>query len=332
MKEKCISIIIPVYNAEKYLSTLLNNIISNKEKLTDLVEIILVDDGSTDKSGSICDKYAFKYSFVKVIHQKNQGQSVARNVALDIACGKWITFVDSDDIVRINYLSLLLANIKNNKEADIIIFRYRSFSDENSDQEKINRAIKYSPKKVSILSKSAAMYYITTDEIGNYMWNKIFKRRLFDGIRFPVGRRFEDIAILYKCMQLAKKIYLYNDCLYFYRERLNSTTHVNGAKENVRLLKEAIISRSEQLEFFKRNNYYRAYKNASHAYVIHQIYYIIRVNNYRLPKDEMYGNAQNFIHTYTPKIKEGIKCYLFVKLYNMFPKLVEKSLQIITFN
>lgn len=324
MKEKKLSIIVPVYNVQKYISDAIDSIILNESNLEDWLEVILVDDGSTDKSGIICDQYALKYSFIKVIHQKNQGLSAARNVALDIANGEWIVFVDSDDIVRENYLSVLLNIIKYNKEADIIIFKYRMFIENNSIK---NTVATYSPQKISTLSKSTAMFYITTEEIGNYAWNKIFRKKLFKDIRFPVGKRYEDIAVMHKYFQLANNICLYNDYLYFYRQRVNSILHVEEAKERVNLYRDSVRARSEQISFFKKHNYSRAVKNASHYFVGEAIHYIIWINKANMPKDKEYVVAKKFVNSYVPKISEGKKLYLFVKLYNIFPKFVEEIIK-----
>ncbi len=329
MKDKKLSIIIPVYNVEKYISDSLNSIISVKKGLDDWLEIILVDDGSIDSSGSICDQYAEKYSFIKVIHQNNQGQSVARNIALNIASGEWITFVDSDDMVRSDYLTILLNNIQNNCQADIIMFKFNMFSDKDSIQKKVNETIPYTSEKISEISKSTAMYYLMDDEIGNYMWNKIFKRRLFNDIKFPAGRRFEDIAVLYKCFQLANKIFLYDDYLYFYRQHIGSTLHIKAPLERVDLLKESIQARKDQLNFFDKHKYVSAYNKAKSNYMTDEVFYIVWINKYGLPKDKIYSEAQKFIKSYKPKINEGKKFYFFIKIYSAFPKLVEKSIKLI---
>lgn len=326
MERKKLSVIIPVYNVQKYIYGTLNSLDLNKSNLDDWLEIILVDDGSTDKSGAICDKYASKYSFIKVIHQKNQGLSAARNAALDIINGEWIVFIDSDDIVRVNYLSVLLDIIDHNKETDIIMFKYKMFDDNDVFENKVDT---YSQKNISAISKSTAMYYLTTERIGNYAWNKIFKRKLFNDIRFPVGKQYEDIAVMYKCFQLASDIYLYNDYLYFYRQRVNSILHVEKNSKKVGLYRDSIRARSKQLSFFRKYNYSRAFKNASHYFVGEAVRYIFWVNKSHMPKDKEYLVAQNFINSYTPKISEGKKIYLFVKLYNIFPSSIEKLIRII---
>lgn len=117
-----ISIVIPVYNVEKYLDECLGSIIKNYHTN---VEVILVDDGSTDKSGSLCDKYDKKYEFISVIHKKNGGLSSARNVGIEKAKGKYIWFVDSDDYISNDSISNILEEAK--KDGDLIIGNYLVF-------------------------------------------------------------------------------------------------------------------------------------------------------------------------------------------------------------
>lgn len=329
MKRKKLSIIIPVYNVEKYVPDTLESIISKRNELLKWIEIILIDDGSTDNSGNICDLCASKYSFVKVIHQKNQGLSGARNSALGIASGEWIVFVDSDDIVRTDYVSVLLDNIKHNKEADIIIFKFRMFNSGDNIENKINKVNDYSPKNISSLSKSTAMYYLTIDEIGNFAWNKMFKKELFNDIKFPVGRRYEDIAVMYKCFQLANRIYLYNDYLYFYRQRANSILHATKIKDRVNLYRDSLRARKAQLDFFKKYKYYDALKNANQYFMVESVHYIFWVNKAHTTKDKEYMIAQEFLSSYTPKLSDGKNMYLFVNAYKKFPKLIEKCIRIL---
>ena len=119
-----ISIIVPVYNVEKYLSQCIESIINQNYKN---IEIILVNDGSTDKSGDICDSYSLKDNRIKVIHKKNEGVSIARNTGLKVATGEYIAFVDGDDFVH-EYIYTKLINIINNSKYDLVMCRfYRSF-------------------------------------------------------------------------------------------------------------------------------------------------------------------------------------------------------------
>lgn len=119
-----ISIIVPVYNVEKYLSQCIESIINQNHKN---IEIILVNDGSTDKSGDICDKYSLKDNRIKVIHKKNEGVSIARNTGLKVATGEYIAFVDGDDLVDKDIYTRLI-NVINNSKYDLVMCRfYRSF-------------------------------------------------------------------------------------------------------------------------------------------------------------------------------------------------------------
>ena len=161
------------------------------------------------------------------------------------------------------------------------------------------------------------------------MWNKIFKKELFNNIKIPVGKRFEDLAVLYKYFQLANEIYLYDDILYFYRQRENSSIHVTNAKEKIALLRESIDVRTEQLKFFKEFNYLRAYKSANHYFMMEEVFYIVGINRYNLKKDDLYLDAQKYLRSYMPRTDDGIKFYLFIKLYNKIPKLIERCLKII---
>lgn len=328
-----LSIIIPVYNVKKYITNTLTSILKDNKILKNEIEILLIDDGSNDGSEEICDKYAGKYSFIKVLHQKNQGQAVARNTGLKVAKGNWITFVDSDDLVRKDYLSILLSIIKNIGEADIIIFKYKTFKNNaDLDDRNIND---FDPKhRLSNLSKKSAMYSLTTTEIGNYMWNKVFKRDLFKNVKFPSGRRYEDLAVLYKYFHLAENICLYDDYLYFYRQRDDSTIHVQNedSMKRIDLLKEEIRARREQLKFFEKNGYSDAYINAYRELMNDETLYIFWTYKFNLEKDILYKESIKNIASYHPKIKNDKKIYLFVKMYNMFPRFTEKCVRMISKN
>ena len=120
MKDSKISIIVPVYNAEKYLVECLNSLVEQTYKN---IEIILIDDGSIDNSAKICDEYAKKDERIKVVHQKNSGVSVARNNGLDMHTGDYVMFVDSDDWIELNTCEILINNIISN-DKDILIYNY----------------------------------------------------------------------------------------------------------------------------------------------------------------------------------------------------------------
>ncbi len=215
-----VSVVVPVYNVEPYLDRCINSIVNQTYKN---LEIILVDDGSPDKCPEICDEWAKNDERIKVIHQKNSGLSGARNKGIESSIGKYICFVDSDDYVNENFVSCLYSSITENK-SDISICGYKEkypnsetdFSYENGE---------------GIISKEDLFRSILSNEqMGNFFANKMFIRELFDSIRFPVGKFYEDIYTFYKVAYLAEKIYVINNILYTYIRRQNSTTNIINKK------------------------------------------------------------------------------------------------------
>lgn len=214
-----VSIIIPIYNVEQYVRECLESVMNQTYKK---IEIILIDDGSTDRSGEIADNFALKDNRIKVIHKKNGGLSDARNAGIRAATGEYIMFLDSDDYAADDFVeSALRAAIDN--RADIVCFRFTSVTDSGE-------AISLSTKKeVDNLTE-----YANTDAIQDIFtlggtlkvnaWNKIYKRSLFssNNIEYPVGRIYEDNQTTYKLMYFAKKIIFLDKSLLFYRQRPGS--------------------------------------------------------------------------------------------------------------
>lgn len=211
-----ISIIIPIYNVEKYLPKCLDSVIS--QTYTN-IEIILVNDGSTDSSGLICDDYALKDSRIKVIHKENGGVSSARNIGLDTASGDYVMFVDSDDYVEVDFCekSLKMALEMN---ADIVSFGfYRERIDGTRKEVKT-----VCPRTVSP-SEGIKELITKKDYIYNFLWNKIFRLNLFLGLRYPIGKEYED-QNTYLLFHKANTIYVSDLILYHYVYRDNSITSI----------------------------------------------------------------------------------------------------------
>ncbi|MDP4142966.1 MAG: glycosyltransferase [Bacillota bacterium] len=209
-----LSIIVPVYNVEKYIHRCIDSIL--EQTFTDF-ELILVDDGSLDNSGRICNGYAGFDSRIKVIHKKNGGLSSARNAGLDIAQGEYIGFVDSDDwIEKDMYESLYNAMLK--YDADVTICgRFVVKRDEIT-------AISDS-EEVQVFNRFEALYELILDDINkinNFAWDKLYKKELFKDIRFPEGRYFEDIFTAYKILLAANKIVHIKSPKYYYFQREDS--------------------------------------------------------------------------------------------------------------
>lgn len=221
---KKISVIVPIYNIEQYLERMLNSLLN--QSFSNL-EIILIDDGSTDSSCKICDEYKEKDNRIKVIHQKNSGVSCARNKGLSIATGDYIGFVDSDDVIDKDMFKRLYDNIKK-YDCEISICGFVTFNNIPS--------FEYSDK-IIIFDKEKALKDIISDgDITGFLWNKLFKKDLFNGIEFPNGKIYEDMYVMPKLIEKANKICFDNSKLYGYFIRSNSYVNTYNEKKNVNYL------------------------------------------------------------------------------------------------
>lgn len=238
-----VSVIIPVYNVEKYLHRCLNSVKNQSFKNLD---VILIDDGSTDKSGEICENYCKEDFRFRVIHQKNRGQATARNLALDMAKGDYICFVDSDDYIEKTMIETLYNSITNNN-ADIAVCGYNRV---NETGELIKTFFPFNSE--GVLNKREAVLEILKDiHLFSFLWDKIFKRELFKNIRLPENKLFEDVATVYKIVQKAEKIIVIPLALYNYVER-NSSTIASYSDRRFRDQLEAFYG---QEKFAKQHHY-----------------------------------------------------------------------------
>lgn len=209
-----ITVIVPIYNVEKYVRKCIDSIINQSYKN---LEIILVDDGSPDKCGIICDKYAEKDSRIRVIHKKNGGLSDARNVALDVMKGNYVTFIDSDDYIDIEYISYLY-DLINHYNADISICGYKYITEEGKV---LNHPS--DDNTILIMNQEKAFFELLNSQyFSNSSCGKLFKSDCFNGIRYPCGRLYEDVATTYKTFFKSKKIVFGAHSLYFYLYRVGS--------------------------------------------------------------------------------------------------------------
>ena len=217
-----VSIIIPAYNVEKYLDRCLKSI--QEQTFRDL-EVILVDDGSTDRSGEICDRFAGENQCAKVIHQKNQGQSAARNAGIEAATGDAFFFLDSDDYISRDCIQKC-AELLCTKNADVAVIKMVNVSESMNKEIMVNTS-----NSEIILSPEQAI------EASLYQWyfdgsvgGKLYKRAVIGDIRFPAGCLSEDLATFHLFMSNAKIIVWINQIGYYYRQRDNSTMHVFNPK------------------------------------------------------------------------------------------------------
>lgn len=214
MTKPLISIIVPCYNVEQYLQKCIDSIMAQTYQN---LEILLVDDGSLDNSGIICDKYSAKDKRIIVIHKENGGQSDARNVALDVMTGEYVTFIDSDDYVTEDYVETLY-NLIIKFNAQVSVSQWHIFKEGTIP--KINS--KRTEEKCFTSVKAIENMFYQKFETGPCV--KMYHRSLFDsGIRYPKGVIFEDLYTIYKVLYLAEKIAYSNKEIYYYQFRSNST-------------------------------------------------------------------------------------------------------------
>ncbi len=239
-----VSVIIPVFNVEAYLREALDSVIN---QTYENLEIIVIDDGSTDRSGIICDEYALKDCRIRIIHQDNRGLSAARNVGLDIMKGDFVVFLDSDDAYLPEYVSTLVKN-QIQEDADIVICRYTS----HKELSKLNTYSKHvlgPTTGLCTLNRTEALRALIRNEINTSVWNKIYRSELWDDLRFPEGHVYEDIDTTYLVMNHVRKITIIESTLYLHRQRPGSITQSNSWTN----LSDMILSYSHLDKFVETN-------------------------------------------------------------------------------
>lgn len=226
--EQTVSVIVPVYNCKEYLPKCIESILNQTYPQ---IQLILVDDGSSDGSGEICDTFAAKDRRIQVIHQKNQGVSAARNAGLDAAAGEYLLFVDSDDQIAADTIETSLNGFVDNT-IDVVVFGVTKIRERESSQQPL-------PMEVGIYAKEEMLYGILKDYAGfgaGYPWNKVWRTGVFGG---PAGiprfdrdlYYFEDLEWVTRMLLQTQKAILLPEHLYQYYVRSDSATNKPGAEE-----------------------------------------------------------------------------------------------------
>lgn len=221
-----ISIIVPVYNVEQYLEQCIDSICGQTYPT---LEIILVDDGSTDSSGAICDAYAERDSRIKVIHKRNGGLSSARNAGLEMATGEFVAYVDSDDWVELGIYEACIKAMRQNEDADLALFPYVYFDQGKQDSGHLL------PQKHKLSREEAlSEYECATFQkgINPSVWSKLFRHEAIQGIKFPTGRVYEDLPYTYEVLSRCRSVVVINQVGYNYR-RDNAGSISNTIKANI---------------------------------------------------------------------------------------------------
>lgn len=214
-----ISIVIPVYNVEHYLERCLESVINQTYKN---IEIILVDDGSTDNSGNLCDIYAKKDLRIKVYHKDNGGLSDARNYGISMSNGKYISFIDSDDYVASDMIEALYKALCQHK-TDISICRPFDVY-ENGNLSRLDEKKENSSNFITISNVQAMKLVLEAKVISVQAWGKLYKKEIFDNINFPKNKIAEDAFIILKVLNSVKNVCYTRSEKYFYVHRPGSIT------------------------------------------------------------------------------------------------------------
>lgn len=277
----CISVIVPVYNVEKYLNKCIDSILS--QKLSNY-ELLLIDDGSTDSSSEICKTFALQDHRIKYFRKENGGLSDARNFGIERAVAKYIVFIDSDDYIDSDYLVSLYTAIVNN-DADVAMCGFKFVNDKYDLIDRVSVSDFEEDKKVISGKNLLRNVFKKNGHVFVVVWNKIYKRKLFDTVKFEKGRLYEDEYINFKLFWNVQKIALVDKQNYNYVQR-------NGSIKISKISKKKIIDIFEiyqrRMEFYKLkddNLYHLA--NVAYRKLLLRIYY-------------------DFIHTF-PSLKKSVQ-------------------------
>ena len=305
-KEIGISIIVPVYNVEKYLAICIRSLLAQSYKN---IEIILVDDGSTDTSGAICDKFAAQSSKIQVIHKKNGGLSSARNAGLAMAGGRYIGFVDSDDYVLPTMYEKLMDAVQK-YQAQIVSCKYFSFKEESTPQICIKNHQKESIG-VKICSKQQTLKAFFLHGISESVCDKLYQSELLEDYRFAEGEINEDTTVIFSLLKKSSKTVIVDQKLYGYRTRQGSITK-SGYSDKFKVVETHLneIKQVVMKDYPKLLPYFKHFSSI-HYYclltsILHETYPRQYLKDYK-----KYRNKFRFIFTYFFKWeKRSVKKYL----------------------
>lgn len=303
---KLISIIIPVYNVENYLVNCIKSISNQSYKN---LEIILIDDGSTDNSPIICDQFKKSDNRIKVLHKTNGGLSDARNIGLEISSGDYVVFVDSDDFLpnyAIEYLyRLMIANEADISVGSMVITEKSEIFD---DSNQVNYEDKLYKNNIRILSVNEAlseMFY--SRFFSTAAPAKMFKKKLFQGVKFPLGKLHEDLFTIYKVIQRANKIVYGSEVVYYYYRRIGSITKSKFTANRLDIL-EALNYIERDVDI-KRLGLERAYATQVIDSIFSVLQTDITVNDIRK------NGLWDLVIEYRSKVLTDSKCPLRVRGY-----------------
>ncbi len=307
MQNSLISVIIPIYKVEKYLDRCVGSIVNQTYKN---LEIILVNDGSPDNCPKMCDSWAEKDNRIKVVHKENGGLSDARNAGMPLACGEYISFVDSDDWLEKNAIELMYDAIDRN-DCDVCSFGVKMVWD-NGEQ----KALTKSHNEIVFDNTEKILQGFLSSNIIQTVWNKLYKKSVIDGFEFPVGKLYEDEFWSWKVMANSNRLVCIDDYLYNYYQNDSSIMH-GGAKYKPLYVAEA---GNEKVGYI--SEHFPQLRDLACEKYLYSCMFLAQRSLILLPKTE----AKRVIN----KIKEYIKGKLpsnnYLNLYGLKKKLRIKSI------
>lgn len=251
-KKGIISVIVPVYNTEKYLAKCIDSIIVQTYRK---LEIILIDDGSTDRSGRLCDELKEKDERIKVIHKENGGLSDARNAGIEQASGEYLAFIDSDDFIHPKMMEILCRNLVE-KKADFSACSFWWEDEIHIEEKAIENRI--DEKNMQCFEEEAVIRQLYENNLETVVaWNKLYKRELFTDIRYPYGKLHEDEFIVHKLLMQCKRTVYTKNRLYYYLRRDNSITALGSNLKRWENILEACEDRMKFWRELERDEDYR---------------------------------------------------------------------------
>lgn len=321
-----ITIIIPVYNVEKYLDECIESVMKQTYQN---IEILLIDDGSTDSSFEICKRYQMNDKRIRVIHQDNHGLAYVRNVGIENAKGSYISFVDSDDFIDENMILYLYESLKNEKCDVSICNRIHYY-----DYKKIFKYIYYNKKNnddIVVYDRDSSLKELCSFRIFDMsMCGKIFDINLFKNIKFPEGKLSEDAYVMYKIIDKCNSVSYINDALYYYRQRKGSIS------KNRKINYDYKIASYEQMNYLsEKYPYLEKYYKTAYALSNMNIFNQYITNRGEIPKKSELVEIKNCVRENYLFIKNNeqisfsrkLQAYLFlknIKLYALLYKYYKK--------
>lgn len=245
--EPLISVIVPVYNVEKYLSKCIKSI---KLQTYNNLEIILVNDGSEDRSQLICESFCKIDNRIKLLNKKNGGLSDARNVGIKVSTGQYLTFIDSDDYISNDYIEYLYRMLKDNN-ADVSICNCYFVTEKGMI---VSNKIKNNSKTIVMNKINAIKTLLYQKEFTTSAWGKLYSSKVFENIYFPVGKLHEDVGTIYKVFDKCNYVVWRNEAKYYYLQRSGSIVNSNFNIKKMDYL-EQTLAIIKYMELYHKNLY-----------------------------------------------------------------------------